>query len=60
MSNGKGELSGVVTSLESEFGFIDGNVFFTASVCQNQVLPKLNDHVKYTAKSREGNFYENF
>lgn len=57
MSNGNAketELSGVITSLEKEFGFIDGNVFFTASVCQDQVLPKLNDRVTYTAKSREG------
>ena len=55
MSNVNGnELVGVITSLENEFGFIDGNVFFTASVCQNHSLPKLNDRVKYTAKSREG------
>ena len=47
------ELCGVITSIEDgEFGFIDGNVFFTKSVCQT--MPKVNDRVKYTAKSREG------
>ncbi|CAG5111732.1 Oidioi.mRNA.OKI2018_I69.chr2.g6007.t2.cds [Oikopleura dioica] len=53
MTNDSGDIFvGIVTALDADFGFIDGTIFFTKSVCENQILPTLNASVRYTAKSR--------